>query len=358
MHDTPANATKQVLRQASGVLRTANPLEAGFDRLVDEALQLPRGDRAYQHGYPKAFGAGFSELAGRNLSIGLEPGGPLAPPDYRIAHGTAVVGELVRRHMGPDAARWVSARSEEARGSGHRSSRWGAAIGASFDDGGVREASVSYEWGPTLMDSLPAPLYRVARGAMELLPGLNPACTTIHVGRTSGSQRLTFSLDTALRLSSLEPLMRELGLGHQHASLMSACAFVLGARFVLPPGTALITLRPTRSGMELRLDVDLDALPDVPEPLAPLLQLQMAERPRSLDQWRHWLSAFTQEGYATAGTFSVLSIVVRPDLPARIALHLRPAAIDAPPNGDGDGDREREDGYRGWAGPESAAAYR
>lgn len=350
MPDTPANATKQVLRQASGVLRTANPLEAGFDRLVDEALQLPRGDRAYQHGYPKAFGAGFSELAGRNLTIGLEPGGPLAPPDYRIAQGTAVVGELVRRHMGPDAARWVSARSEEARGSGYGASRWGAAIGASFDEAGVREAAVSYEWGPTLMDALPAPLYRVARGALELLPGLRPAFTTIHVGRTSGSQRLTFSLDTALRLGSLEPLMNQLGLGHQHASLMSACAFVLGARFVLPPDTALITVRPTRSGMELRLDVDLDALPDVPEPLAPLLQLQMAERPRSLEQWRHWLSAFQQEGYASAGTFSVLSIVVRPDLPARIALHLRPAAIDAPP------DRERED--VGWAGPESAAAYR
>ena len=82
---TPAEDTKRVLRQASGVLRTANPLEAGFDRLVDEALQLPRGDRAYQRGYPKAFGAGFSELAGRNLTICLEPGGPLAPPDYRIA---------------------------------------------------------------------------------------------------------------------------------------------------------------------------------------------------------------------------------------------------------------------------------
>src|SRR4051794_32730103 len=155
MADTPAAATKQVIRQASGVLRTANPLEAGFDRLVDEALQLPRGDRAYQLGYPKAFDAGFSELSGRTLALGLEPGGPQAPPDYRIAYGTDVVRELVRRHMGPDAARWVSARSEEARGSRYGATKWGAAIGASFDDGGVREATVSYEWGPTLMDSLP-----------------------------------------------------------------------------------------------------------------------------------------------------------------------------------------------------------
>ena len=60
MTATPAQATKQVLRQASGVLGTANPLEVGFDRLLDEALQLPRGDRAYRHGYPKAFDAGFA----------------------------------------------------------------------------------------------------------------------------------------------------------------------------------------------------------------------------------------------------------------------------------------------------------
>lgn len=348
MTATPAQATKQVLRQASGVLGTANPLEVGFDRLLDEALQLPSGDRAYKRGYPKAFDTGFSELAGRTLAVGLEPGGPLAPADYRIAQGTQVVGELVRRHMGPEAARWVAARSEEARGSGYRAAEWGAAIGASFDDYGVREASVSYEWGPTLLDSLPASLYRLARTAMQLVPGLRPSFTTVHVGRTTGTQRLTFSLDTALRLSDLEPLMQELGIGHQHASLVSACAFILGARFVLPADTALLTVRPTRSGMELRLDVDLDALPDVPQPLAPLLQLQMAERPRSVEQWRNWLAAFTHEGYATPGSFSVLSIVVRPDLPARIALHLRPSTIDTDPN----------DGAAAWAGPESAAAWR
>ena len=39
------------------------------------------------------------------------------------------------------------------------------------------------------------------------------------------------------------------------------------------------------------------------------------------------------------GSFSLLSICVRPDLPARIALHLRPAVIEEPPsNGNGNGD--------------------
>ena len=199
------------------------------------------------------------------------------------------------------------------------------------------------------MDSLPPPLYRAARTAMELVPGLRPAFSH-RVGRSTGSQQLTFEMTNALPLASLEPVMRELGLGHQHGSLMSACAFVLGARFVLPPGVATITLRATRSGLELRLDVDLDALPDVPPPLVPLLEMQMAERPRSLRGWQNWMSAFTQEGHPGPGSFSLLSFVVRPDLPARIALHLRPAVIDEPATSS-NGEQPVA-----WAGPEAVGA--
>lgn len=357
--EQPAKQARELLTRASRVLRTANPLEAGLGPLVDDALPLEPGHPAYRR-HPEAFASRFSELAGRNLAFTLEPGGPLATADYRIAEGTDAIRRLVRSHMGPDAERWLLARSEEARGSGYGASSWGASIGASFDDGGLNEALVSYEWGPMLMDSLPAPLYRLARIAMELLPGLRPAFSTIHVGRRTGSQQVTFEMTNALQLAALEPLMRELGLGHHHGSLMSACAFVLGARFVLPPGTATVTLRPTRVGLELRLDVDLDRLPDVPEPLAPLLQMQLAERPSSVREWQRWIAAFTHDRHDRPGSFSVLSIVVRPDLPARIALHLRPAVIEEPDRaGDCDGDRD-EDGDRAaaWAGPEAAAAYR
>jgi hypothetical protein len=344
----PGAKAQQLLDRASRVLGTANPLHAGLGRLVEEALPLEPGHPAYRR--HEAFAPRFSELAAKKLAFNLEPGGPLATADFRIAEGTDAVRNLVRKNMGPQAESWLLARSEEARGSGYGASSWGASIGASFDDAGVNEAMVAYEWGPSLMDSLPAPLYRVARTAMELLPGLRPAFSTIHVGRSTGTQQLTFEMTNALSLASLEPLMRELGLGHQHGSLMSACAFVLGARFVLPPGAATITLRPTPAGVELRLDVDLDRLPDVPEPLVPLLRMQMAERPRSLREWQNWLSAFTQEGYEGPGSFSLLSFVVRRDLPARIALHLRPAVIDEPAvNGDG---------ASAWAGPEAVGSAR
>jgi len=348
--EEPAKQAKELLTRASWVLGAANPLDAGLGPLVDGALPLERGHPAYRH-HPEPFASRFSELAARNLAFSLEPGGPLATADYRIGEGTDAIRRLVRGNMGREAERWLMARSEEARGSGYGASSWGAAVGASFDDDGLNEAVISYEWGPMLMDSLPAPLFRLARTAMELLPGLRPAFSSIHVGRRTGSQQVTFEMTNALQLPALEPLMRELGLGHHHASLMSACAFVLGARFVLPPGVATVTLRPTRSGLELRLDVDLDRLPDVPEPLGPLLQMQMAERPASVRQWQRWMAAFTHDRYDTPGSFSVLSIVVRPDLPARIALHLRPAVIEEP----GDDAQQPADA---WAGPEAVAAYR
>lgn len=351
-----AKETQELLTRASRALGTANPLDAGLGRLVDEALPLAPGDPRYRTQKPEPFATKFSELAARNLAFGLEPGGPLATADYRIAQGTAAVRDLVRRHMGAKAESWLLARSEEARGSGYGAGSWGASIGAAFDDAGLREAAVSYEWGPTLMDSLPTPLFRLARIAMELLPGLRPSFSTIHVGRRTGNQQLTFEMTNALSLAALEPLMRELGLGHQHGSLMTTCAFVLGARFVLPPEVSTVTLRPTHAGLELRLDIDLDRLPDAPEPLAPLLLMQMSERPRSIHGWHHWLAAVSQERYDRPGSFSVLSIIVRPDLPARIALHLRPAAIEDEPEHryDDDGD----DGRAAWAGPEAVGVGR
>lgn len=350
-HHLASEGAKELLEQASRVMGTANPIEAGMGRQLDEALALEPGDPRL-FGHPEPFATKFSELAGRHLAFGVEPGGPLATADYRIAEGTDAVRRLVRRNMGPEAESWLLARSEEARGSGYGATSWGAAISAAFDDAGLKEAAVSYEWGPSLMDSLPAPLYRLAHTTMAHLPGLRPAFSTVHVGRKTGSQQLTFEMTNALPLSGLEPLMRELGLGHQHGSLMTACAFVLGSRFMLPPGVATVTLRPTRVGLEFRLDIDLDRLPDVPDPLAPLLQMQMAERPRSVREWLFWLSAVSNERYERPGSFSVLSVIVRPDLPARIALHLRPAVIEDTPS-DGDGyDRAA------WAGPESVAGWR
>src|SRR6476646_995391 len=101
------DATKDAITQASRRLGTANPLEVGVvGPLFDEALSLEPGHPAYR-GMPEPLAWHFDEHAGRNLAFGLEPGGPLATADYRIAEGTDAIRRLIRRQIGPKAESWV-----------------------------------------------------------------------------------------------------------------------------------------------------------------------------------------------------------------------------------------------------------
>jgi hypothetical protein len=259
----------------------------------------------------------------------MDTGGPGATPPDQVETTTKAMSQVVSNHFGNEALNWFRGRSEAITDGSHHSANWGASFGTALDRNGVTEASAIYEWGPELMDSLSAPLFNATQLTMQILQGVRPSFSSIRCGRYSGTQQVTLAVESALPLSNLQPLMQNLGLGHQHSGLMSACALILGARFTLPPNTSTITLRPLRNGMEFRLDVLLDALPDTPSQILSLLRLQLSERPRSLRSLERWLSAFTSEGYPGPGNFSVLSVWVRPETPARIALFLRPATLEA-----------------------------
>lgn len=322
---------KELLSKASAQLNTANPVrERNVSQVLDESLSLPAGSQVYrtQQG---VFEPSFAETAADNLSFVINPANPQAPAADRLERSTQVMRQLVHDYFGPQALYWLDGRTEPVRGGNRRILTWGARLGAGFDRNGLMESLVTYEWGPSLMDALPAPLYSIAKTVMEVLPGLRPAFSTVRCGRSAGSQQVTFEMDYPLALQALKPMMDQLGLGNQHASLMSTCAFLLGARFILPPGTATITLRPARDGVEMRLDINLDALADTPPQLVTLLHLQFAERPKSLRALDRWLTAMTPENYDSPGSVSVLSIRVMPDMPARVALFIRPAAITGVP---------------------------
>lgn len=332
-----AQRAKWLLGQAAQRLNTTSPASIpDVSAVLDASLYLPVGDPGYRSERP-LLQPRFNETAADNLSFVLDAGGPGATPTDRVESVTQAMSRIVGNNFGPQALRWFRKHSEPAVEGAPHSANWGAWFGTGLDRNGVMEAQATYEWGPSLVDALPATLYRLARIALESLPGLRPAFSAIRCGRTSGSQQVTLEIDQALPLAHLEPLMKNLGLGHQHASLMSAAALVLGARFTLPPNTAMLTLQPLREGVELRLDVFLDALPDPPPQLHSLLRLQMAERPRSLRALDRWLTALTPAGYPGPGNVSMLSIWVRPDTSARVALYLRPAVLEerhsTPPNG-------------------------
>ena len=324
-----ATQAKNLLNHASRHLNTTSPAAVqDLSEILDASMYLPLGHPSYGDKGPR-LEPHFSETAADSLSFIMDTGGPGGTPADRIETSTRAMSRLVGNHFGREALNWFRSRSEPVTGDGAaRASNWGAWFGTGLDRHGVMEAMATYEWGPGLMDSLPSSLYKIARAAVEALPGLRPAFSSIRCGRSSGSQQITFEVDAALPLINLQALMTNLGLGQHHASLMSACALILGARFTLPPSTSTITLRPTRKGVEMRLDVILDALPDTPSQLMSLLRLQMSERPKSLRALDRWLMALTPDGYPGPGDFSVLSVWVRPDMPARVALYLRPSALE------------------------------
>jgi hypothetical protein len=324
---------KDYLRGAAYRLGASNPIQLReVSNALDESLQLPVGHPAYRSDPP--LNSSFAEERAGNLDLVMKPLGPRANALDRTEAATRTMEDIVGGQFGREALRWLSGRAEPFVGGGGRHIRWGAHLGTSFDRNGVRESIVTYELGPDQMDGFPDALYRLARVAMGSLPQLRPAYSSIRCGRTSGSQQIIFAVDAPLALSSLQPMMEALGLGDKHASLMSAVAFILGARYTLPPDSCSIAIRPVRDGVEMRLDINLERVPDLPQQLMSLLRLQMGERPQSLRALDSWLIAMTPEGYDWPGTLNILSVCVRPDMPARVSLHLRPPVLETEPDND------------------------
>jgi len=323
--ETLAQRARLLLGAAAGRLGTANPLD-DVGAAIDESLDVPYGEPLAD----TPLSTHYSEQTPEQLNFVMRAAGRGISGADRIRSASQAMTRVVERQFGRGARHWLDNQLETVRSSDNgRSCSWGAAFGSAFDRAGLAESYVHCEWGPAMMDALPAPLHRIASLALQSMPTLRPVILSVRCGRSAGAQQLSFESERPLALATLQPLMDQLGLGHRHAGLMSAVAFILGARFVLPAESAMLTLRPLRQGVEMRLDVSLDAIPDLPSQLMALTRLQMTERPRSVHGMDRWLMALTPDGYPGPGTVSVLSVWVRPDLPARVALYLRPASLDA-----------------------------
>ncbi|MGI9501597.1 MAG: hypothetical protein ACR2RE_00895 [Geminicoccaceae bacterium] len=325
-----ADAAKRLLRTASHRLMTPDPttdraVTQGLDRSLDWSL----GDAEVRPYTGRSFEPNFSEMEGRSLAFQVQPfsRGLSADDQREIANGT--VRSLVQEHFGPTPLRWLDGRSEGMRSHYGTSRGMGARYALGLDQNGLREVSSSYEWGPGVLDLLPSPVMSLARIALDHLPQLRPFATTIRCSAYSGGQQISFELPFEARLDDFKPLMEALGMGERHGGFVMLMAFVLGARFKLPPDVATLTLLHTQTGPEMRLDVNIDALPDAPEQLLPLLRLPLTERPQHLAALDSWMTAMTPEGYFGPGSVTVLSVRVRPAMQARLALFLRPLALDA-----------------------------
>lgn len=319
------------LQSAARALGTRDPLPY-LDHLIERTFYLPDDDTSYARNSlaPGAvpYEPSFSETEPGKLRFTIEPLGPNATPMARRDEATREMRRLVSPIFGRDALNWFDARSEEWRGFGGLSwMNYGAWFGSAFDEDGLYAAKIYYELLPTQIDALSPGLANLTRQVMTEMPTLMPIFTSIGCKRESGSQRVTFLHRGPMAVSSLGPLMNRLGIGHQLPSLMRIVGVALGGRFELPPGGVLVGVRETPDGAELKLEVLLAAIPDLPSRFLDLLKLGLSERPRQLAALTRWLDAFGMDT-GDEGHFSVLSIRVNPVSPARISLYVRPIEFE------------------------------
>jgi hypothetical protein len=327
-----AGAIKDRLSHAARALGTMDPVPV-LGGMLDRSFTYPAGAPEYAVNSLEPgttpFEPSFSERESRALRFGIEPlvG---ASPWARRQEATREMRRLVAPAFGGEALRWFDERSEEWRGSADGRASYGAWFGAAFDGDGVSGAKVYYEMAPGQTGALGPAAAPLARAAMEALPGLVPLFTSLRCGRDWGQQRVTFLHRGPLRLADLGPLMDRLGMGHQLPSVMQVVGLALGGRFELPDGAVLLGLADSGEGAELKLEVLLSRVPDVPGGFLDLLALGLAERPRELQALSQWLQAFTPAEAEGPGQFSVLSIRATPRTSARVNLYLRPIEFTLP----------------------------
>lgn len=324
-----ADAAKRLLSTAAHHLMTPDPTsDRAVTQALDRSLDWMVNDRSLRPATGRSFEPAFSESAGRSLAFQVQPAGHGLTLQDQAEISNGAVRSVIHDHFGATPLHWFDDKSEFARARYGSATGYGARYALGLDRNGLTEVQASYEWGPSVIDMLPDPVLDLARIAMANLPGLKPFATTIRCGRMSGGQQVSFELTRETSLDAFLPLMQALGMPDRHGGFMTLLAFVMGAQFSLPAGVATLTLLQTLKGVELRLDVNIDALPDAPEQLLPLLRLPMTERPQNLAALDAWMTAMTPDGHFGPGSVTVLSVRVRADLPARLALYLRPVALE------------------------------
>lgn len=332
---TPTRASdvvEQRLSQAASVLHSVNPMhyvgpliQRTFERPLEEA------DYAQNTLVPGAIPLepSFSEREPGALRFVLEPLGPGHSPAARRDEATREQRRLVGTVFGSDALHWFDKVSEEHRGqAGNAHLDYGAWFGSSYDNDGLRSSKVYYELGPSWERTLPPNLLRLSRAVTDRLSGVDPAFTTIGCGRHAGTHRVTFLPTTPLRIKDLEPAMAALGLGHQLAGLMHIVGLTLGGRFDLPVGSCLLGVGEAPDGAELKLEVALGMIPDLPANFLDLVIMGLTERPRHLQALAQWMRAFTPDDAEWPGNFSVMSVRTTPRSAPRLSFYLRPVELE------------------------------
>jgi hypothetical protein len=335
-HHPLSHQVTERLNSAANILRTAKP-QSFVENMIEESFAYPAGDPRYARNALLPGAAPiepvFRTAQPRVLSFNLEPLGPDATAGDRRDMASREMRRLVGENFGREALYWFDGASEGQRGMGRSAAlNYGAFFGSSFDGNGLQSATVTYEGGSnSLLGEVNPALARLISASMAAMPGMRPIFTTLVAGRDYGSQWVTFLITNGFRLADMQPMLNELGLGSRLASILQVVGVALGGRFDIPSGAALVAFGRGPQGVELDLQIMLDAIPDVPPNFLQLLTMNLRERPRELAALERFLEAFTPEDNVWPGRFSILGIRIGPNGPAKVSLFLRPVEFEITP---------------------------
>lgn len=199
------------------------------------------------------------------------------------------------------------------RGGGH----YGAVVGAVCTSAGIGGFRIYSE---RLPDELPPPPLQALEGAAQgAVSGLAPLFWSQDL-RPGGPQLRTYLLATAgLSFLELGRLLHAVGAGPQSARLAHALRpFADGAGGFLP-GWAVIGLRPTPDGVEVKVD----RLRDATAPHDALwAELDAALHARSGAAWARFRDALRPQGWA--GGLGAVGLTARPTGPLPLTAYWRP----------------------------------
>jgi hypothetical protein len=323
-----STAVMDRIENAASQLGVASP-RPWVGNLIERSFTLPYGDKTYgQNALTPGtvpFEPSFSEREPGALRFTISPLGPGSSPTARRDEATREMRRLTFGRFGRDAVRWFDEHSEDWRGmAGGSQLTFGGWLGSAYDQDGLAATKAYYELSPGQIAALPLPLRRVVEVALMLTPGLRPVFMSLACRPGEGAQRVTFEHRGPMRLRDLEPLMAAIGLQPALPGLMQIVGIALGGRFTLPADSTLIGIGAGRDGLEMKLEVLLSRIPDLPPEFMDLLALGLAERPGQLRALNRWLQAFTPAGSRRPGEFSVLSAHAAPRAAPQVSLYLRP----------------------------------
>ena len=279
------------------------------------------------------FEPSFSEREPNLLRFTIEPLGPGPSPVARRDEATREMRRLIGPLFGTGALRWFDERSEEFRG---LSSLSRLGYGAWF--GTPTTATASRPRRSTTSSSR-ASSTRSARSCSATSPdrdggAARPACPSSPrspAGATPARQRVTFLAPLPARLARAgAAACSGSGMGHQLPGLCRSSGSRSAAASSCRRDGADRARRDSAEGPELKLEVMLGMLPDLPPQFLDLLALGLSERPRQLRALERWLRAFTPDDGQWPGEFSVLSVRTTPSTASPVSLYLRPVEFELP----------------------------